>query len=125
MKHMKSNPVNFINIFSNVTFRELCHLFFCIIPFSLIYLYVFHHCTDSVIQDILNILKLSRINIAMPAYYFTFWPPPADQSDGNLWEDVEVLPTPDFDWKPSLSLPNFHYYSKLKEDVICTSTCLL
>jgi hypothetical protein len=28
-----------------------------------------------------------------------------------------------FDWKRGLSLPNFHDYSKLNEDTICTSTC--
>jgi hypothetical protein len=53
---------------------------------------------------------------AMSVYYFTFRPPPVDQSDGNLWVDAEVLPTPDFDWKRGLSLPNFDYYSKLKEE---------
>jgi hypothetical protein len=33
--------------------------------------------------------------------------------------------TPGFDWKFGLSLPNSHYYSKLKRDAIYTSTCLL
>jgi hypothetical protein len=32
---------------------------------------------------------------------------------------------PGFDWKRGLSLPNSHYYSKLKEDAIYSSTCLL
>jgi hypothetical protein len=32
---------------------------------------------------------------------------------------------PGFDWKIGLSLPNSHYYSKLKGDAIYTSTCLL
>jgi hypothetical protein len=32
---------------------------------------------------------------------------------------------PGFDWKSGLSLPNSHYYSKLKGDAIYTSTCLL
>jgi hypothetical protein len=32
---------------------------------------------------------------------------------------------PGFDWKSGLSLPNSHYYSKLKGDAINTSTCLL
>jgi hypothetical protein len=32
---------------------------------------------------------------------------------------------PNFDWKRGLSLPNSHYYSKLKVDAIYTSTCLL
>jgi hypothetical protein len=32
---------------------------------------------------------------------------------------------PGFDWKNGLSLPNSHYYSKLKGDAIYTSTCLL
>jgi hypothetical protein len=30
-----------------------------------------------------------------------------------------------FDWKSGLSLPNSHYYTKLKGDEIYTSTCLL
>jgi hypothetical protein len=33
--------------------------------------------------------------------------------------------TPGFDWKRGVSLPNSHYYSKLKGDAIYTSTCLL
>jgi hypothetical protein len=33
--------------------------------------------------------------------------------------------TPGFDWTHGLSLPNSHYYSKLREDAIYTSTCLL
>jgi hypothetical protein len=32
---------------------------------------------------------------------------------------------PGFDWKSGLSMPNTHYYSKLKGDAIFTSTCLL
>jgi hypothetical protein len=32
---------------------------------------------------------------------------------------------PGFDWKSGLSLPNSHYYSKLKGEAIYTSTCLL
>jgi hypothetical protein len=32
---------------------------------------------------------------------------------------------PGFDWKSVLSLPNSHYYSKLKGDAIYTSMCLL
>jgi hypothetical protein len=32
--------------------------------------------------------------------------------------------TPHFDWKDGLSQDNCHYYSKLKEDVIYTSSCL-
>jgi hypothetical protein len=33
--------------------------------------------------------------------------------------------TPGFDWKNGLSLPNSHYYSKLKGDAIYASMCLL
>jgi hypothetical protein len=32
---------------------------------------------------------------------------------------------PGFDWKRGLSLPNSHYYCKLKGEAIYTSTCLL
>jgi hypothetical protein len=32
---------------------------------------------------------------------------------------------PDFDWKRGLSLPNSHYYCKIKGEAIYTSTCLL
>jgi hypothetical protein len=32
---------------------------------------------------------------------------------------------PGFDWRSGLSLPNSHYYSKLKGDAIYTFTCLL
>jgi hypothetical protein len=30
-----------------------------------------------------------------------------------------------FDWKSGVSLPNFHYYSKLKGHAIYSSTCFL
>jgi hypothetical protein len=33
--------------------------------------------------------------------------------------------SPGFDWNRGLSLPNSHYYSKIKGDAIYTSTCLL
>jgi hypothetical protein len=38
---------------------------------------------------------------------------------------VGDLNAPDFDWKSGLSMPNSHYYSRLKGDAIYTSTCLL
>jgi hypothetical protein len=80
---------------------------------------------------LLIVLNLLTVNHYFPphtipeiiANYFRFLENNNDTHNFRVSE-VGDFNTPGFDWKCGLSLPNSHYYSKLKGGAIYTSTCL-
>jgi hypothetical protein len=111
-----------------------CPVYLSVSSVPLRYRHDLEYCNECVWVEIHT---LNSFNLLIGNHYF-----PPDAKPENIAQYFRILENyldthnfhvimvgdfnaPGFNWKSGLSLPNSHYYSKLKGDAIYTSTCLL